>query len=224
MQVSMRDSEKTLIEWLRTTNNTDLDRAAYPAQWFQQPTVQVAQCLLGTLLVHRYNNTILVARIVETEAYLSHDPASHSWRGKTHRNRAMFAIGGCLYVYRIYGVHRCINIVTEAEDVGAAVLIRAAEPVLGIDTMRALRGNKIPEVRLLSGPANLAKGMGFDLDDNFRPCYTNGVWILPDPQSAHRIGISPRIGVTLACDELLRFFCIDSPAVSVHRRARRIIQ
>ncbi|MCS6999603.1 MAG: DNA-3-methyladenine glycosylase [Bacteroidota bacterium] len=192
---------------------------ALPCKWFARETATVAKELIGTILVHQLpSGERLAARIVETEAYTPDDPASHSWRGMTQRNKAMFAHGGCLYVYRIYGVHECINIVTETEGIGAAVLLRAAEVVAGKDTIAAFRGRPVPPTRLLSGPANLARGLGFSVADNFRSCCGNGVWILPAFAQPRSIGVSGRIGISAAVELLLRFFDPDSPAVSAHRR------
>lgn len=208
---------------LATLSDEELDALSLPAAWFQRSTVEVAQELIGAILVRR-DGELLAARIVETEAYLADDPASHSWRGPSERNGAMFAAGGCLYVYRIYGMHRCVNIVTEAEGIGAAVLLRAAEPLVGTATMRRRRGVHVPDAKLLSGPANLARAFGFDLADNYRSCCGDGVWILPAADKPLRIGVSPRIGITRAQERLLRFFDPTSPAVSSHRRAAQLIE
>ncbi len=209
------------IEHLTNASDRELDEMAIPQQWYTQDTAAIAQALIGCILVRRIpsNSVTLAARIVETEAYLPDDPASHSWRGLTNRNRAMFANGGCLYVYRIYGVHRCVNVVTGCTGVGTAVLLRAAEPLLGTEQMRINRKCNSSEKRLLSGPANLARGFGFDLDDNERSCTGNGVWILPPFEQQRTIGISPRIGISRNREALLRFFDLDSSAVSAHRNA-----
>lgn len=214
------------VERLFSASDEELDAMAIPAAWYAGDTIAIARALVGCVLVRRHesDSSILAARIVETEAYLPNDPASHSWRGQTHRNRAMFEAGGCLYVYRIYGVHRCVNIVTGLAGEGAAVLLRAAEPLAGITHMQARRGRSARQEGLLSGPANLACAFGFDLDDNNRPCTRDGVWIVPHLQQICQVAVSPRIGISRNQEALLRFFDPDSAAVSAHRRAVEIHQ
>jgi DNA-3-methyladenine glycosylase len=116
---------------------------ALSQDFFARATEKVARDLLGAVLVRRVGDTVLAGRIVETEAYLAEDDAaSHSFRGRTRRNEAMFGEAGTLYVYRIYGVHHCANIVTEDAGRGAAVLLRALEPLAGIEWMqKEQRGN-----------------------------------------------------------------------------------
>jgi DNA-3-methyladenine glycosylase len=120
--------------------------------FYSRPTLEVATDLLGVLIVRRIDGELRIARIVETEAYLPDDPASHSYRGPTPRNRVMFGPPGHAYVYLIYGIHHCLNAVTEPEDRGGAVLIRAAEPVYGIAAMWRAR---FPQTGM---PAGLADG------------------------------------------------------------------
>lgn len=219
MQVSTTKIE-SLVQWLASADEALLNDHSLQWEWFARDTVTVARELIGTILVRRSGSgSILAGRIVETEAYLPNDPASHSWSGPTTRNCAMFAAGGCLYVYRIYGIHRCVNIVTDQEGIGAAVLLRAAEPLVGVEEMAARRGRDLPHERLLSGPANLARCFGFELDDNGRSCCGEGTWILPSVVRPSTVGISPRIGITKGKDSLLRFFDPSSPALSAHRRA-----
>ena len=138
-----------------------------PKNFFLQKTEVVARSLLGKVLVKKVRNNFLAAMISETEAYLSeNDSASHSAAGLTKRNSAMFREGGILYVYKIYGVHHCINFVTEGDGIGAAVLIRSAIPILGINEMKINRKTDKLD-NLCKGPGNLAKAFGFTLLDNF---------------------------------------------------------
>jgi DNA-3-methyladenine glycosylase len=175
--------------------------------------------LIGKLLVHHMEDGIDVAgRIVETEAYGIDDPASHAYRGKTKRNGAMFEAHAHLYVYLIYGTSYCANVSTEAPGVGAAVLLRAAEPLAGIDRMRALRGR--PELRddeLARGPGNLCRAFGigpafdgFDLDAESR-------LVIGDDGTHPVVGTSIRIGLTKAAEREHRYYARGSRAVSGRR-------
>ena len=122
---------------------------------------EAATRLLGCDLIRKVDGHILSGRIVETEAYDESDPTSHSFRGITKRNSVMFADAGVAYIYFTYGMHYCLNIVTGPKEVGSAVLIRALEPLSGIDMMRDRRGVKEPR-KLLSGPAKLTQALMID--------------------------------------------------------------
>ena len=143
-----------------------------PAAFYLQDTVEVARQLIGKRLVHRVNGQELSAIICETEAYTGFsDKACHSYKGRTERTEVMFEAGGRAYVYLIYGMYCCFNITTREAGVPEAVLIRAACPLEGIETMRALRQQKKPvkslnEKNLLSGPGRLCSGMGLGREHN----------------------------------------------------------
>ena len=142
------------------------------------------------------DGTRLAARIVETEAYEPEDPASHSFRGLTPRNAVMFGPAGHLYVYFTYGMHHCMNVVTGPTGEGSAVLLRAAEPLLGIDTMRVFRRRE--GVRdLCAGPAMLCQAFGVERPfDGADLVIGRDLWIAEgDPISAARIATGPRIGI-----------------------------
>ena len=197
-------------------------RAALPRGFYLRPTVEVARDLLGAFLVHRSPEGTTVGRIVETEAYLGGvDPASHAYRGETARNRSMFGAPGRAYVYFIYGVHWCLNVVTAPRGVGEAVLLRALEPVEGLDRMRRRRGVEA-ERALCSGPGKLVQAMGIgrghdgaDLvrgDLTIRP---RGAWEPRLPGAwDEAVVVAPRVGITKAADLPLRFYLADNPHVS----------
>ncbi|MGA2296151.1 MAG: DNA-3-methyladenine glycosylase [FCB group bacterium] len=193
-----------------------------PKEFFLQKTEKVAKELLGKVIVKKIDNKIILAgKIVETEAYLSkNDLASHSAPGKTKRNAAMFSVGGILYVYKIYGIHHCINIVTEPESIGSAVLIRAIEPLLGIDTMKELRGND-NIYNLCSGPAKLAQAFDFKIKDNSSSLLTPKLFIQRYENIPQNLIVtSRRVGIVKSFELPLRFFINDSKFLSVKNNSK----
>ncbi len=177
------------------------------------PTLPAARALLGSLLVRERDGELLVGRIVETEAYLGHDdPASHAHKGETPRNRAMFGEPGRAYVYKIYGIHHCVNVVTEPAGRGAAVLIRALEPVLGMPTMGRLRGER----SLTDGPGKLCQALAIDRALDHADLTRQGPLYLlrsATPPAAP-VYTSPRVGITQAADRPWRFYLGDTAWVS----------
>jgi DNA-3-methyladenine glycosylase len=184
-------------------------------RFFRRPTVAVARDLIGSWIVRRWRGRWYGARIVETEAYLGPgDRAAHSWGGRrTARVEPMYADGGHLYVYFVYGMHHCANVVTRKEGVAEAVLLRAAE------------GPEGAPQRLLSGPGRLCAALGITSRDSGRDLLGGGpVRIFRKRSRRPAIGTSRRIGVDYAGDaaELpLRFFDTNSPAVSGGRLSSR---
>ena len=177
-------------------------------------TAALAQFLIGKLVVRAFPQTLAVARIVETEAYLTGDAASHSFRGPTPRNKVMFGPPGFAYVYLAYGVSFMLNVSSADEGQGEAVLIRAAEPVAGLDAMRQLRG-EVPTRDLLRGPGRLAKALGIDRSlDGTDLCATGPLWLASDRDAPGEIGVSVRIGITKDAHRPLRFFLKGSRFVS----------
>jgi DNA-3-methyladenine glycosylase len=161
------------------------------------------------------------ARIVETEAYTGpHDPASHAAErtGRTRRNEAMFGPPGTAYVYRSYGVHWCLNIVTDRIDFPAAVLVRAVEPSTGREAMRARRlaGQKhLPDTALTSGPGRVAAALGITSEHDGLPLDRPPLYLLPGERVADDlVRAGPRVGITRAVDWPLRFWESGNPFVS----------
>ena len=183
-------------------------------QWFyaRDPAV-VARELIGKRLLRRSVDGLCGGIIVETEAYLAvNDPASHSFRGRTRKNRTMFGRAGLLYVYPIHARH-CLNAVTETRGVASAVLIRAIEPLVGIERMRQRRSSedRVSELRdLTRGPARLCEALAVDRTlDGWNLTRGSRIWIEShdeDHIEESKIATSPRIGVTSAHDLELRFF------------------
>ncbi len=168
-----------------------------PRTFYDRDTVRVARELLGTYLVRQVGHLWIVGRIVETEAYVGlEDKASHASVGKTARNAVMFGPPGFAYVYLIYGMHYCMNVVTEREGYPAAVLIRALEPVEGIEFMRARRRRK-RDIELTNGPAKLCQALDIDIRFNGHDlCAGEHLWIHPGIlKSTEEIVSGPRVGV-----------------------------
>jgi DNA-3-methyladenine glycosylase len=187
---------------------------ALPRSFYARPALEVAPELLGKVLCHRRHGALTTGRIVEVEAYLgASDPASHAWRGPTDRNRAMFGPPGRVYVYFTYGNHFCMNVVTDFEGVASAVLIRALQPLEGIDVMQRRRGrDRI--VDLASGPGKLAQALAIDRAAYGVDLTAGPLWIEDDGHPGVSWVRTPRIGVSAAADLPYRFVVADSPFVS----------
>ena len=193
--------------------------AAVAAPFYARPTEEVARGLLGRILVSdiggRGRQT--AGRIVEVEAYLGpHDPACHAYNHRrTARTEPLYGPPGTAYVYFTYGMHWCLNAVTETLDFPAAVLIRALEPVAGITAMARRRGVAADSTQLASGPGNLTRALGITVRDNGADL-TRGLFTVepPDQPRDFRISAGPRVGITRAIDRRLRFWIADNPFVS----------
>ena len=187
-----------------------------PPTFFARDTLAVARALLGKTFVRKLDGEVLSGRIVEVEAYHQDgDEAAHSYRGRTPRNEVMFRSGGHLYVYFTYGMHFCMNAVTEGEGVGAAVLIRAIEPLEGIETMRRLRGKKITDRDLARGPARSCQAFGVAREENGLLLDGTTVGILDaDPLPDQRIAVTSRVGIKRSRELPWRFFDRESAWVS----------
>lgn len=177
-------------------------------------TQALARALIGWRLVRNSSQGTAGGRIVETEAYLLDDPASHAYRGVRPRNIAMFGPPFHAYVYRIYGQHWCVNVTSETHGHGAAVLIRALEPDEGIALMRARRG--LDDQRLLCrGPGRLAAALGIDRSLDGGDLLRGPQLLLLQPDRVvGAVGRSRRIGISVAAHRLLRFYERGNPYIS----------
>ena len=183
--------------------------------FYARPTSEVARRLLGHLVASRVGRWLVVGRIVETEAYLGpHDPACHAYgHRRTPRTEALYDRPATAYVYFTYGMHWCLNVVTERVDYPAAVLIRALEPLEGLDVMRRRRGG-VPDRALCAGPARLCQALGITGVENGTSLIEGRVRILRGSGPRSPVSVTPRIGVTQAADWPLRFLIAGSPWVS----------
>jgi DNA-3-methyladenine glycosylase len=182
--------------------------------FFDRSVHEVAPELIGvTLLVGGVGGLI-----VEVEAYDHEDPAAHGYRGRTERNASMFGPPGQAYVYRSYGIHWCLNFVCEPRDVASAVLIRALEPMHGIDVMRARRALNDPRL-LCSGPGRLCQALGVTGTHNGLSL-TEPPFELRARDDTPELAVGPRVGITKAADQPWRYALADSPFVSRPIRSR----
>ena len=189
-------------------------RKRLPRSFYSRPTISVARKLLGQLLVHETPDGRAAGIIVETEAYLRDDPAAHSFRGCTPRTATMFGPPGHVYVYFIYGMHHCMNVVTAPVGTGEAVLLRALQPVEGLDLMRARRGS-VADRDLCNGPGKLVQALGLSRAHDGADLLRGplGIFAARDAAS-RRIVCTPRVGITKAADRPLRFYLRENPFVS----------
>lgn len=184
--------------------------------------VQVARELLGKYLFTNIDGKLTAAKIVETEAYNGrNDQACHAFERRTKRTEIMYERGGKAYVYLCYGIHHLFNIVTNEEGLADAVLVRAVEPVVGLDAMITRRGKKMKPEKLTAGPGTLSQAMG--IDRNLNGCDLQGdqIWLAQGPNESFEIAIDRRIGVDYAGEDALlpwRFFIKANPFVSMQKR------
>lgn len=191
-----------------------------PRGFYLHPPEAVARALLGKVLVRDYEGRRLAGRIVEIEAYIGlDDPAAHAFAGKTARNAVLFGPPGFAYVYFIYGMHYCLNISCEPEGHAGCVLLRAIEPLEGLDVMARLR--KLPpaaKLRLIaSGPGRLCQALAIDRESHNGVDVTSrrsGLHVEDDGFVPGAIAVTPRIGIRHAADRPLRFLLAGNPCVS----------
>jgi DNA-3-methyladenine glycosylase len=181
-----------------------------PREFYDKDTVIVAQELLGAFFTHTTKEGETGGRIVETEAYLTNDPANHAFGRVTKRTHVMYGKPGCAYIYTIYGMYCCMNVVTREEGIGEAVLIRSLQPITGISLMQHRRG-KTDVSQLCNGPGKLTIAMGITPALDGLDVTNGDLTISKDLQETinrDSIVATPRIGVTKAQDLLLRF-CLN---------------
>lgn len=175
-------------------------------RFFSRPTLEVAQSLLGRVLVGESPEGTVAGRLVEVEAYCGmQDPASHAYRRMTPRNSVMFGPAGHLYVYFTYGMHFCANVVTEQTGVAGAVLLRAVEPLEGLGLMASRRGRSDPAL-LAKGPARLCEAFGLARPDNGLDLEKGRIWLTRARRVKGPIRASVRVGLRPEMDQPWRFY------------------
>jgi DNA-3-methyladenine glycosylase len=171
-------------------------------------------------MVRAHADGRVAGRIVEVEAYAGErDPASHAYRGRTARNAVMFGRPGHAYVYFTYGMHHCVNVVAGAPGQASAVLVRALEPLDGLDVMRRRRGD-VPDAALARGPGCVARALALSREDDGLDLTVGPLWISSQParRSGRPVLAGPRIGIRVAAERPWRFWLQGHPSVSGPRR------
>jgi DNA-3-methyladenine glycosylase len=194
----------------------------YPLKqdFFDRNTIFVAKDLLGKVILKKIGKDEYISgKIVETEAYMGdHDPACHAFQKVSGRSSVLYEEAGTIYVYFIYGNYYCFNIVTENKSIGSAVLIRAVEPVDGIDVMKILRPKAKSIYDLTNGPSKFCLAFDIDRKYNGKKLSENGIFISnPVKKENFEIVTSKRIGIVKGADFPYRFFVKDNPFVTKHK-------
>jgi DNA-3-methyladenine glycosylase len=197
-------------------------------EFFDRDAITVGRELLGKLLIRREGRRLLAGRIVEDEAYLGAvDPAAHAYTGRTIRNAVLFGPPGHAYIYFIYGNHYCANVSCMPDGEAEGVLLRALEPVLGLQAMAETRGlelteeSPISQLRLISsGPGRMSEALGITrARDNGKDLTTqkSNLWFADDGYRPERVAVTARVGIRKAVEEPLRFVIAGNPYVSGRR-------
>jgi DNA-3-methyladenine glycosylase len=209
---NMITKEKQFLASLKILNENFYQR---------KDVVKIANELLGKIIVTFFDDQLTAARITETEAYNGIvDKASHAYNNRrTKRTEIMYGGGGAAYVYLCYGIHHLFNIVTNVKDIPHAVLIRSAEPVIGIEIMLERTNKKKPDITLTTGPGNVSKALGIYTHHTGIDLKSENFFIADDgfKLSKNKIIATPRIGVDYAAEDALlpyRFFIKDNPYIS----------
>ena len=201
-----------------------------PREFYDRPTLEVARDVLGKVLVHSRHGSVTSGAIVEVEAYIGEsDPACHAAPGPTTRNAPLYGPPGYAYVYLNYGIHHLVNVVTEAQGSPAAILIRALDPIDGIETMRRRRrrpakGRRATDAALAThdlcrGPGNLTMAMGITLAENCVDLLGDQLWIEDRQLAVDAIRWGPRIGIRVGTEHPWRATIVGHAAVSATRSA-----
>jgi DNA-3-methyladenine glycosylase len=186
-------------------------------RYYARPALELARELIGRLLVRDLNGRLLIGRVVEAEAYGPDDPASHSYRGPTRRNASMFGSPGHAYVYVSHGIHHCLNAVAQPPS---AVLLRALEPIEGLDEMRRRRRTERDRL-LCAGPGRLCEALGIGPGlDGHDLTLGEGLWIASG-RRAGEVVVTPRIGLNVAVERPWRFVRAGTPFASRGVGSRR---
>lgn len=174
-------------------------------EFYGRDTIEGSRALLGKILVHETREGTISGRIVETEAYIQGDPAAHSTRGRTPRTEPMFGEPGHAYVYFIYGCHSCVNVVTHPDGIAGAALVRALEPLEGIELMQRNRGTSTLR-QLCSGPGKLTSALGIDVSYSGKDLLSDELYLVDDGTDVGEIIVRPRVGIKVAMDKPWRFY------------------
>jgi len=195
-----------------------------PRAFYNRPTLDVARDLIGKVLVHHRRGVRTSGIIVEVEAYIGEsDPACHAAPGPTKRNAPLYGPPGFAYVYLNYGMHWLVNAVTEAKGAPAAVLIRALEPLDGVDAMRRRRGRGVAQHELCRGPGNLTKALGITRAQNREDLCGSRLYIEDRNRPAvQEISWGPRIGIRVGTERLWRGYVPAHPSVTGSRARARV--
>lgn len=181
--------------------------------WLKVSAEEAARRLLGCQLISEIDGRFVRVKIVEVEAYDELDEASHTFRGRTKRNDAMFKAAGHLYVYFTYGMHYCCNVVCGDEGFGSGVLVRAVEPIEGVEVMEERRGRA--GLELSNGPGKACQALGIDISWSGHDLSRAPIRLMKQPQlSDDQIVSGVRIGISKAVHELRRYYIADNPYVS----------
>lgn len=198
----MMDNQQILQRWKPVSHES-----------LSHPAALLARYLLGYYVVHITDDGVTVGKIVETEAYLGlDDEAAHSYRGLTERTRAMFGPAGHAYIYLSYGMHYCFNVTAGKVGVGEGALIRALEPVEGVELMQRRRG--VPTSQITNGPGKLVQAMGIHNGLYGHDLTKPPLYLVAGSVSDDQVKIGPRIGISKAADLPLRYWVKGSPFVS----------
>jgi DNA-3-methyladenine glycosylase len=181
---------------------------------------EVAPMLLGWIISHRSDAGTVTVALTEVEAYAGEsDPASHAYRGRSPRNSVMFGPAGFLYCYFTYGMHWCCNVVTGPDGKASAVLLRAGRVVEGVDLARTRRGERVSELSLARGPANLAQALGLGREQNGADLLSGGTVSLSPGSVSGQVSSGPRVGISVAHETPWRFWLTGEPSVSAYKRS-----